>query len=105
MDQYLDSRKDQIFRHVHTLIYIFDVISTNAADMVYFMDILGALRAGSGPSNGDISPDISAGASGPASGGSGSTSGGPVLHVLVSSKARSTSEHHLWALIWHAASV
>jgi len=78
MDQYLDARKDQIFRHVHTLIYIFDVISTNAADMVYFMDILGALRAGSGPANGELSPDgISS------SGGSGTGSGGPVVHVLI----------------------
>lgn len=73
MDQYLDARRDTIFKQVHTLIYIFDVVSTSPTDMVYFLDILGALRAGSGPS-GTPSSD--------ASSESGST--GPMVHVLVS---------------------
>lgn len=73
MDQYLDARRDTIFKQVHTLIYIFDVVSTSPTDMVYFLDILGALRAGSGPSgtpNSESSAD--------------STSSGPMVHVLVS---------------------
>lgn len=72
MDQYLDARRDTIFKQVHTLIYIFDVVSTSPTDMVYFLDILGALRAGSGPSgtpNSESSVD--------------STSSGPMVHVLV----------------------
>lgn len=74
MDQYLDARRDTIFKQVHTLIYIFDVVSTSPTDMVYFLDILGALRAGSGPSgtpNSESSVD--------------STSSGPMVHVLVRS--------------------
>jgi len=73
MDQYLDARRDTIFKQVHTLIYIFDVVSTSPTDMVYFLDILGALRAGSGPP-GTPGSDISI---------DGNTSG-PMVHVLVS---------------------
>lgn len=75
MDQYLDARRDTIFKQVHTLIYIFDVVSTSPTDMVYFLDILGALRAGSGPS-GTPSSDASVD----------STSSGPMVHVLVSGR-------------------
>lgn len=72
MDQYLDARRDTIFKQVHTLIYIFDVVSTSPTDMVYFLDILGALRAGSGPS-GTPSSDASVE----------SGSSGPMVHVLI----------------------
>lgn len=72
MDQYLDSRRETIFRQVHTLIYIFDVMSTSAsaADMVYFLDILGALHAVSGPPS-------------PSSFDSNDSASGPMVHVLV----------------------
>jgi Ras-related GTP-binding protein A/B len=85
MDAYLDSRKEEIFKQVHTLIYIFDVVSSSPTDMVYFLDILGALRAGSGPpSSGTASAGSSVentmnGLSPVASG----SSGGPIVHVLV----------------------
>ena len=86
MDQYLDSRRETIFKQVHTLIYIFDVVSSSPTDMVYFLDILGALRAGSGP------PSSASGAAGSAesptdglSNGQSGGSGGPMVHVLVRS--------------------
>ena len=80
MDQYLDARREIIFRQVHTLIYIFDVMSTSvsAADMVYFLDILAALHAGSGPPS-------------PASIDSSESSNGPMVHVLVCDRKRSAS--------------
>ena len=113
MDQYLDSRRETIFKQVHTLIYIFDIVSTSPTDMVYFLDILGALRAGSGPS-GSASSGAGAGPDSPSDSlaspatpvtplsatstsststsnygsghGTGSTSSGPMVHVLVSSR-------------------
>lgn len=75
MDQYLDARRDTIFKQVHTLIYIFDVVSTSPTDMVYFLDILGALRAGSGPAGTPGSESSVDGAS-----------TGPMVHVLVSNE-------------------
>ena len=72
MDTYLDSRKETMFKQVHTLIYIFDIASSSATDMVYFLDILGALRAGSGPPSAGSPTDGT------------SSSGGPMVHVLVS---------------------
>ena len=66
MDQYLESQKEKVFRNVQTLIYIFDITSTAATDMVYFVDILSALRAGSGPGESN-----------------GSIEAGPKLHVLI----------------------
>lgn len=86
MDQYLDSRRETIFKQVHTLIYIFDVVSSSATDMVYFLDILGALRAGSGPSSsaGGAASSAESPVDSIASPGPAGSSGGPMVHVLVS---------------------
>lgn len=89
MDQYLDTRRETMFKGAHTLIYIFDVVSSSATDMVYFLDVLGALRAYSGPpSSSSVGPASSAespvdGIASPSP--TGSSHGGPMVHVLVGS--------------------
>ncbi|GAA94282.1 uncharacterized protein L969DRAFT_80274 [Mixia osmundae IAM 14324] len=66
MDSFLSSQRDSIFRDVHSLIYIFDVESSqfSTLDMHYFAECLSALRANSGA---------------PKS----TSSAGPMVHVLI----------------------
>ncbi|KAJ3277007.1 Interleukin-4 receptor subunit alpha [Terramyces sp. JEL0728] len=47
MDSYLTSQREQVFRNVEVLIYVFDVESRDEKDLIYYKSIVDGMREGS----------------------------------------------------------
>ncbi|KAJ3261731.1 Interleukin-4 receptor subunit alpha [Boothiomyces macroporosus] len=47
MDSYLTSQREQVFRNVEVLIYVFDVESRDEKDLIYYQSIIDGMREGS----------------------------------------------------------